>query len=62
MNDINREYAFVALAVLLAFTGSMALGFWFSDKFERPAIDFRAACESVNGKAVHNGRYWECLK
>jgi uncharacterized protein YpmB len=24
--------------------------------------EFKAACESVNGKAVWNRKYWECLK
>jgi hypothetical protein len=25
-------------------------------------VDFRAACSQANGKAVWNGRHWECLK
>lgn len=25
-------------------------------------VEFRAACAQVNGRAVWNGRHWECLK
>ena len=29
---------------------------------ERTRLEFREACEAVNGKAVWNNKYWECLK
>lgn len=30
--------------------------------FDKVAREFRVACAEVNGKAVWNGRNWECLK
>ena len=31
-------------------------------QWERNERAFRAECEAVNGKAVWNNKYWECLK
>ena len=33
-----------------------------SDQLERNEQAFRKACTAVNGAAVWNSRYWECLK
>jgi len=34
----------------------------FARKEHPTDAQFRAACMQVNGKAVWNGRHWECLK
>ena len=31
-------------------------------QWERNERAFRAECEAVNGRAVWNNKYWECLK
>ena len=53
--------------VLLVTAGVVVL---FTDLFPNSFVrkespidtQFRAACTQVNGKAVWNGRHWECLK
>jgi hypothetical protein len=57
----------VIVIILLATAGVVVLFTnLFADSFARKEspIDtqFRAACTQVNGKAVWNGRHWECLK
>ncbi len=33
-----------------------------NSQWERNERAFRAECEAVNGRAVWNNKYWECLK
>ena len=33
-----------------------------SEQSKRTAQAFRAECEAINGRAVWNNKYWECLK
>jgi len=49
------------------FIGFFITGFlWFigqsSNQSNRIERDFREACAKVNGTAVWNNKYWECLK
>ena len=33
-----------------------------NEQLKRTAQAFRAECEAINGRAVWNNKYWECLK
>lgn len=52
--------AVVAVSILtLAFTLVAKAG---NAQANRTEQTFRAECAAVNGKAVWNNKYWECLK
>ena len=60
-----REAVFVGViaalvvGIVLGFVGMLKAS---SDQWERNEQTFRAECAAVNGRAVWNNKYWECLK
>jgi hypothetical protein len=57
----------IFIGVVAAIVVSVAMGFAAmlnasNNQWERNERAFREACGAVNGKAVWNNKYWECLK
>ena len=52
----------IAALVVSGVMGFVALVKAGNRQAERTEQTFKAECEAVNGRAVWNNRYWECLK
>jgi hypothetical protein len=53
----------IAAVLFVATVVMLAVGFLNSpDQPSKIERDFREACAKVNGTAVWNNKYWECLK
>lgn len=52
----------VLAVVVMLFMGVASLIKEGSSQAERTEQTFRAECAAVNGRAVWNNKYWECLK
>lgn len=52
----------VAGALVAVVMGAVAMVRAANAQWERNERAFRAECEAVNGRAVWNNKYWECLK
>ena len=52
----------VAGVVVAIVFGAVAMLKASSNQWERNEQTFRAECAAVNGRAVWNNKYWECLK
>ncbi len=60
-----RQAIFIGIVlgfVAFGFIGFVALINAANSQRERNEQAFRAECEAVNGRAVWNNKYWECLK
>ena len=62
---MKSDYVEIGLVISAAVTALgvvfMAIGFLGKTQ-EDIGVEFRAACSQASGKAVWNGRHWECLK
>jgi hypothetical protein len=57
----------VFIGAVAGVVASLAFGFFTmikasSNQWERNEQTFKAECAAVNGRAVWNNKYWECLK
>lgn len=52
----------VAGSLVAVVMGAVAMLKAANSQWERNERAFRAECEAVNGRAVWNNKYWECLK
>lgn len=52
----------MAGSLVAVVVGAVAMVRAANAQWERNERAFRAECEAVNGKAVWNNKYWECLK
>ncbi len=60
-----RQAIFIGIVlgfVAFGFIGFVALIKASNSQWDRNEQAFRAECEAVNGRAVWNNKYWECLK
>ena len=57
-----RDLIGAALLITAFFTGGLWLLGASSNQSERTEREFKEACAKVNGIAVWNRKYWECLK
>ena len=49
----------IVVAVIMGFVAMLKAS---SAQWDRNERAFREECEAVNGRAVWNNKYWECLK
>ena len=62
IDTLSDTIAVIVVGIVIVLFAAVGIVDSFTRKENPLEIEFRAACAQVNGKAVWNGRHWECLK
>jgi hypothetical protein len=62
VGTLSNTIAVIVVGIVIVLFAAAGIVDSFTRKENQLEVDFRAACSQANGKAVWNGRHWECLK